>query len=128
MQEISSMIEESLGITAVEDNRALASNYFKWDTHCPQFILFHPSVRTKLAQSQLVKKFKVVVQVEQKRLTSTITSTFFKRCCPFSGQIFLLRTSHFWKNHYRPSADRKRYTNSREFSPHYGLPRRLAVS
>lgn len=46
----------------MEEQENLKPNNFKWDTHCPQFILFHPSIRAKLTQSILVKKHKIILQ------------------------------------------------------------------
>lgn len=46
----------------IEEKDDLKPENYKWDTHCPQFILFHPSIRPKLTQSVLVKKHKIILQ------------------------------------------------------------------
>lgn len=49
-------------IKFVEDG-VLESDVFQFDKICPQFIIFHSSVRDEIAQSELVQKGKLVVQV-----------------------------------------------------------------
>lgn len=53
----------TLKIKFVEDG-VLENDVFKFDKICPQFIIFHSSVRDEIAQSELVQKGKLIVQVK----------------------------------------------------------------
>lgn len=61
-EEVENAIDKHLQLKPIGEKDNLTPSHFKWDTHCPQFILFHPSVRSKLTQSILVKKHKIIVQ------------------------------------------------------------------
>ncbi|GJQ86999.1 hypothetical protein Trydic_g12582 [Trypoxylus dichotomus] len=66
-------ISSKLGLTLLESELNPGPNNFKWDPHCPHFLILHPSTRTKLAQSALVKKHKLIVQIFAARFLDDYT-------------------------------------------------------
>lgn len=61
-EELTASITKTLNLQLVDESTPLTDECFKWDPHCPQFVIFHPSLRNKLVQSVLVRKNKLIIQ------------------------------------------------------------------
>nr|XP_022919919.1 uncharacterized protein LOC111428573 isoform X2 [Onthophagus taurus] len=61
-KELNVELISNLGLTEIDNDLTPGPGHYKWDPHCPHFLVLHPTVRSKLAQSTLVKKHKLIVQ------------------------------------------------------------------
>ncbi|KAF5286182.1 hypothetical protein FQR65_LT12940 [Abscondita terminalis] len=61
-EEVILALERALCLKNIELDENLSPNSYKWDELCPNFIIFHHSVRTLLARSYLVQNHKLIVQ------------------------------------------------------------------
>ena len=66
MEEISTELETKLSLRNIDSDLTPGPGHYKWDPHCPQFIVLHPSTRSILSQSALVRKHKLILQVENR--------------------------------------------------------------
>nr|XP_015839700.1 PREDICTED: uncharacterized protein LOC659893 isoform X3 [Tribolium castaneum] len=60
--ELKQQIENEFNLTPVDTSRPLTPSTYTWDKHCPHIVVFHSSLRSALARSQLIKAHKLVVQ------------------------------------------------------------------
>ncbi|KAL1505818.1 hypothetical protein ABEB36_005292 [Hypothenemus hampei] len=61
-QEFTREIEKTFQLKLASETKKLEKNTFKIDKHCPQILIFHSSMRAKLAKSNFVKEHFLVVQ------------------------------------------------------------------
>ncbi|KAJ8958311.1 hypothetical protein NQ318_017457, partial [Aromia moschata] len=55
-------LEKHLGLKLIYETDRMHWNSYKWDRHCPDMMMFHSSLRARLARSRYVRDYLLIVQ------------------------------------------------------------------